>query len=124
MMPSISFSELLFYVALGTIGIVFNLSYFGQGVLMGLILALFYIGRSKYLKVAALGFCVVGALCLWLALDYSANLGMTFEALNQTRSVGKLTRRMPFYAVTSLCAGIVLLAYLVLGKLEEKYDLE
>jgi hypothetical protein len=117
--------QIYFYglcIAFAVIAIYFDLSYFGQGVLVGTGVAVAVTVGSEPPIELALVSCVIGLIFLAMAYYFATEYGMSFEMLDKTRSVGKFIRRLPYYAIAASTIGILLVAYYTLGKLSEKYD--
>lgn len=97
--------------ALAILASPFQLSYFSFAVLAGFSIVLFDFVRGEeetfepqygYLSI------VFGFVCLAIAFYITYSRGITFEALDQDRTFPKFVRRMPYFGVTFLTIGVVI----------------
>jgi len=97
--------------ALAILASPFHLSYFAFAVLAGLGIILFDFVRGKEESFEPqFGYwsVLLGFVCVAIAFYISNSYGITFEALDHDRTFPKLVRRLPYFGVTFLTIGAVI----------------
>ena len=108
--------------ALAILASPFHLSYLTFAILVGLGIILFDFVRGKNESFEPqFGYCslVVGLVCLAIAFYISKSYGITFEALDHDRTVPKFVRRLPYFGVTFLTIGAVIVIKSIFSKPSE-----
>jgi len=102
------------------ISIRLNLTYVGFAMLIGLVLPITLLVRRKETYASAMpgyAFVVVGLVITLIAYLVCLHYGISFEALDQDRSFSRVVRRLPYFGLTFLSAGITALAIFLVRRL-------
>ena len=99
-------------IALGFGAAYLNLGYAGLGVLVGIAILVFDALRGKSFAPAFETGSVlvgIGLTCYWGGYFYARKHGMSLDELDAARSFPKYLRRLPYYGITAITMGVVLI---------------
>jgi hypothetical protein len=97
----------------------FHFTYVGFGIAAGLAIVLFDFTRNKRESFdSKYGYwsLIIGIFCLLVAYYVSKNYGISFDELDYDKSFFKLVRGLPFFGITFLTIGVVVITKSMLNK--------
>ncbi len=105
-------------IGLAFIAIRYDFTYIGLGILFGVALVIYeYVkeGETYSLKFGII-FLAIGIIGFILSLYFSSKYGLSFQELTDSREFPRYIRRMPYYSVSLLMTGMVVVIYRLLGQ--------
>ena len=103
-----------FAIALGLGAAYLNLGYAGFGVLAAIAILMFSALRGEPFKPAFETGSVlvgIGPACYWGGYLYAQKHGMSLDQLDAARNFPKFLRRLPYYGVTAITMGVILIVF-------------
>ena len=110
-------------IVLASIAIYFDFTYVGFGVLIGITLPFCWaLNGEKIIPSIELGGLIglIGLACYIAAKYVALKNGLTLEELDAARKYSKFIRRLPYYSITAITTGLVLVIMGVLKKHDDE----
>lgn len=107
---------LAFAIAAALIAHRLDLTYVGFSVAIGIMLPVLGMARSEATATPGYVFVWLGIALLILAFFVCKKYGISFEALDRYRSFPKTVRRLPYYGLTFLTAGLTIIVIAIFRK--------
>ena len=99
-------------IALGLCAAYLNLGYAGLGVLFGIAILVFDALRGQSFAPSfgtGSALAGMGLACYWGGYFYARKHGMSLDELDADRNLPKYLRRLPYYGITAITMGVVLI---------------